>query len=101
MERKLDINRIEGKLTLRQLPMICDDALNEMIDAATVNDENVGSYVAIRNYGILFESSLMTNVHDRIEQWSRSRILIANLKERLSTTCSSLGKSRTIGFLFL
>lgn len=92
MERKLDINRIEGKLTLRQLPMICDDALNEMIDAATVNDENVGSYVAIRNYGILFESSLMINVHDRIEQWSRSRILIANLEGKIINDVFFLGK---------
>lgn len=90
--------RIEDKLTLRQLPMICDDALNAMIDAATVNDGNVDSYVAIRNYGILFEPSLMINVHDRFEQWSRSRILIANLEGQIINDVFFLGKEQDYRF---
>lgn len=90
--------KIEDKLTLRQLPMICDDALNAMIDAATVNDENIGSYVAICNYGILFEPSLMINVHDRFEQWSRSRILIANLEGQIINDIFFLGKKQDYRF---
>lgn len=90
--------KIEDKLTLQQLPMICDDALNAMIDAATVNDENIGSYVAICNYGILFEPSLMINVHDRFEQWSRSRILIANLEGQIINDIFFLGKEQDYRF---
>ena len=78
--------------------MICDDALNAMIDAATVNDENIGSYVAICNYGILFEPSLMINVHDRFEQWSRSRILIANLEGQIINDIFFLGKEQDYRF---
>lgn len=72
--------RISDKLDRRNLPMITDDALNAIIEKGTVADDTIGSYVAIRNWGILFEPSLMINVHDKFEQCSREQVLIVNLE---------------------
>lgn len=83
--------RICGKLDSRSLPMICDDALNEIIDSHTANDETIGSYVAIRNIGILFEPSLKINVHDKFEQCSREQVLIVNLEGTIAEKVFYLG----------
>lgn len=86
--------KICDKLDNRSLPMICDDALNEIIDNATSNDEAIGSYVAIRNIGILFEPALLINVHAKFEQCAREQVLIVNLEGTIAQNTFFLGQEQ-------
>lgn len=86
--------RICDKLNSRCLPMICDDALNEILDCGTSKDEAVDSYVAIRNIGILFEPSLLINVHDKFEQRAREQVLIVNLEGTIAQKTFFLGQEQ-------
>lgn len=87
-------SRICDKLDSRSLPMICDDALNEIIDCSTSKDETIGSYVAIHNIGILFEPSLLINVHDKFELCSREQVLIVNLEGTIVQKTFFLGQEQ-------
>lgn len=84
--------RICDKLDSRSLPMICDDALNEIIANATFKNEAIGSYITIRNIGILFEPALMINVHDKFEQCARELVLIVNLEGTIAEKMFYLGR---------
>ena len=86
--------RICDKLDTRSLSMICDDALNEIIDCSTSKDETIGSYVAIHNIGILFEPSLLINVHDKFELCSREQVLIVNLEGTIVQKTFFLGQEQ-------
>lgn len=86
--------RICDKLDSRSLPMICDDALNEIMDCGTSKDEAIGSYIAIRNFGILFEPSLLINVHDKFEQCAREQVLIVNLEGTITQKTFFLGQEQ-------
>ena len=86
--------RICDKLDNRSLPMICDDALNEILDCGTSKDEAVGSYVAICNIGILFEPALLINVHDKFEQCSREQVMIVNLEGSIAQKTFFLGQEQ-------
>lgn len=92
--RELSV-RIGDRLGSRQLPMLCDDALNAIIDSATRHDLRLGSYVALRNIGILFELALMVNVHDKLEQYARDRVLIVNLEGTITGQVFYLGQERS------
>lgn len=86
--------RISDQLDSRFLPMICDDALNALLDDGMDKDEALGSYIAIRNIGILFEPALMINVHDKFEQCSRGQVLIVNLEGTIAQKTFFLGNEQ-------
>ena len=67
---------IEHILHEKRLSMVAEEALDKIIDQDTIQDHDVGNYVAIRNIGILFEPALHINLHAKVDSWSRTRVLI-------------------------
>jgi len=67
---------IEHILHEKRLSMVAEEALDKIIDQYTIQDHDVGNYVAIRNIGILFEPALHINLHAKVDSWSRTRVLI-------------------------
>ncbi len=67
---------IEHILHEKRLSMVAEEALDKIIDQYTIQDPDVGDYVAIRNIGILFEPALHINLHAKVDSWSRTRVLI-------------------------
>ena len=55
---------------------MAEETLDKIIDQYTIQDPDVGDYVAIRNIGILFEPALHINLHAKVDSWSRTRVLI-------------------------
>lgn len=54
---------------------VADDAFSELLSRKFV-DEEIGSYLAITNIGILFEPELGFNIRKTLESESRNRTLI-------------------------
>ncbi|KAF5057452.1 MAG: hypothetical protein PHS04_15075 [Tissierellia bacterium] len=67
---------IEHILHEKRLSMVAEEALDKIIDQYTIQDPDIGDYVAIRNIGILFEPALHINLHAKVDSWSRTRVLI-------------------------
>lgn len=67
---------IEHILYEKRLSMVAEEALDKIIDQYTIQDPDIGDYVAIQNIGILFEPALHINLHAKVDSWSRTRVLI-------------------------
>lgn len=72
---------IENSLSKRNLPFIADEAIESIIKQNVHNSPAIGSYVAIRNIGILFEPALQLNVAAKISSWARSYALIIDCND--------------------
>lgn len=67
---------IKDDLDSPHLPMIAEDALNSIIRNAIKHDEIIGDYVAITNWGILFEPILKLSLDSLFDSYSKSNTLI-------------------------
>lgn len=67
---------IKDELDSPHLPMIAEDCLYSLIKHAITHDEIIGNYVAIINWGILFEPSLKFNLLSLFDSLSKSNTLI-------------------------
>lgn len=67
---------IEPYLSSKHLPMISEDSLNNILRHAIRKDEIIGDYIAIENWGILFETALQLNLVSIFDSHSKSNVLI-------------------------
>lgn len=67
---------IKEHLDSPHLPMISEDNLASLMRTAIRHDETIGDYVAIANWGILFESALKLNLLSLFDSFSKSYVLI-------------------------
>lgn len=72
---------IESSLFGRHLPLIADDAVENIIKDHVKHNDELGNYIAIRNIGILFEPALRLDLHAKLSSWSRTYTLIVNCAE--------------------
>ena len=84
---------IEPYLQKKRLPMIADDSLESIIHKNTNHHAEIGEYIAIKNYGILFESDLHFNLHAKFDSWSKTKILIVFLEGTIKNKIFRLSKS--------
>lgn len=68
--------RLEPHLQSKQLPMIADDALKAVFASALTTDDVIGKYIALTNWGILFEDELGLNLSSFLSSYSRGQTLI-------------------------
>jgi hypothetical protein len=69
--------KIKESISSPNVAMIANEAFHEIIQEFTFHNEIIGDYVAITNWGILFERDLSFNLSDILSSLSRSRVLIA------------------------
>lgn len=67
---------IQNDLESSHLPMIAEDNLNSILRKSLVYDDVIGNYVAIENWGILFEPALKLNLVSIFDSHSKSNALI-------------------------
>lgn len=67
---------IDSDLTSKHLPMIAEDCLNTILRKAIREDNIIGEYIAIENWGILFEPALNLNLVSIFDSHSKSNVLI-------------------------
>ena len=64
-----------------------DSALGAVLDQSSCHDQ-IGSYLAVKNIGILFEPELKLNIRDILDSYSKNQCLIvqaeADLLERIN-----------------
>ena len=64
---------IDSDLTSKHLPMIAEDCLNTILRKAIREDNIIGEYIAIENWGILFEYDLTVAIRENLQ-----RVALAN-----------------------
>lgn len=69
-------NSIEKNLSSPHLPMIAEDCLNTILSRSVNEDNIIGNYIALENWGILFESALGLNLLSIFDSHSKSNTLI-------------------------
>ena len=79
--RYVDVGRllsgeIENSLEKKRLSMIAEDALRRILSRGSVTNEHIGEYLAIKNFGILFEPALKLDIMSILKNWSRDHVLI-------------------------
>lgn len=67
---------IKDQLNSSHLPMIAEDCFSSIMRKALKYDEIIGDYIAIENWGILFEQRLKFNLHSLFESYSKTNSLI-------------------------
>ena len=67
---------IQENLGSPQLPLIAEDKLRSLIGNSTLTDDIIGEYVALSNWGILFEPGLKLNLLSLLDSYSKSRTVI-------------------------
>ncbi len=67
---------IKEDLSSPHLPMIAEEMLTKILKASTNNDDIIGEYVAISNWGILFEPELKLNLLSLFDSYSKNQTLI-------------------------
>ena len=67
---------IQEDLSSPQLPFIAEDKLHSLIRNFTQTDDLIGEYVALSNWGILFEPELKLNLLSLLDSYSKSRTVI-------------------------
>ena len=67
---------IENSLEKKRLGMIAEDALRRILSRGSVTNEHIGEYLAIKNFGILFEPALKLDIMSILKNWSRDHVLI-------------------------
>ena len=71
--------KVEDILSDRRLSLKSQDYLNDILNKHLVDADGIGSYLAIRNIGILFEPLLMIDVEALFNKWSQNTMLIVDL----------------------
>ncbi|MDE5924778.1 MAG: hypothetical protein K2G75_05580 [Muribaculaceae bacterium] len=69
-------NLIQNDLNSPHLPLIAEDCFNSLLRQSILHDEIIGDYVAITNWGILFEPNLKFNLLSLFDSFSKSHTLI-------------------------
>lgn len=69
-------NCIKNDLTSPYLPMVAEEALKKLFAENLSNNEIIGDYIALSNWGILFEPALQLNLLSLFEANSKSNTLI-------------------------
>ena len=67
---------IQEDLSSPQLPFIAEDKLHSLIRNFTQTDDLIGDYVALSNWGIIFEPELKLNLLSLLDSYSKSRTVI-------------------------
>lgn len=67
---------IKEVLSSPYLPMITEEMLGKILKESTNNDDIIGEYVAISNWGILFEPELKLNLLSLFDSYSKNQTLI-------------------------
>lgn len=67
---------IQKDLSSPHLPMITEDCFNSIMRKSTFHDEIIGDYIAISNWGILFEPELKLNILSLFDSYSKGQTLI-------------------------
>lgn len=67
---------IDSDLTSKHLPMIAEDCLNNILLQSIKEDKIIDNYIAIENWGILFEPALKLNLVSIFDSHSKSNVLI-------------------------
>ena len=67
---------IQKDLGSPQLPLIAEDNLHSLIRNFTKSDDTIGEFVALSNWGILFEPELKLNLLSLLDSYSKSRTVI-------------------------
>lgn len=67
---------IEGDLSSPHLPMIAEDYLTAILRRSIKEDPIIGDYIALENWGILFEPALKLNLVSIFDSHSKSNTLI-------------------------
>lgn len=67
---------IQQDLNSPQLSLIAEDKLYSIIRNFTKSDDTIGEYVALSNWGILFEPELKLNLLSLLDSYSKSRTVI-------------------------
>lgn len=72
---------IESSLTDKNLPFLAEEELEKIINKNVCHSSDIGSYIAIRNIGILFEPTLRIDTQAKFSAWSRNYTLIVDTAE--------------------
>lgn len=67
---------IKDHLSSTFLPMITDELLGKTLTKSRFRDEKIGDYIAIANWGILFEPALKLNLLSLFDSYSKNQTLI-------------------------
>ena len=67
---------IKNDLASPFLPMVAEDCFNSIMRKSTFHDEILGDYIAISNWGILFEPELKLNLLSLFDSYSKGQTLI-------------------------
>lgn len=67
---------IENDLSSPHLSMIAEECLNAILRRAIKNDPIIGDYLAVANWGILFEPALNLNLVSIFDSHSKSSTLV-------------------------
>ena len=67
---------IHEDLDSPQLPLIAEDKFQSLISNSTQTDNIIGDYVALTNWGLLFEPELKFNLLSLLDSYSKSRTVI-------------------------
>lgn len=69
-------SRIKSHLSSPHLSMIAQDCVSAILKANKLTDDVIGEYVAISNWGILFEPDLKFDILSLFENYSKNSSLI-------------------------
>ncbi len=67
---------IKDDLSSPYLPMVAEERLSKIFKESTQNDNIIGDYIAISNWGILFEPELKLNLLSLFDSYSKNQTLI-------------------------
>ena len=67
---------IQEDLNSPQLSLIAEDKLHSIIRNFTKSDDTIGDYVALSNWGIIFEPELKFNLLSLLDSYSKNRTII-------------------------
>ena len=70
---------IEDKIGDRRLSMRVQDSLNVLLRTHICQSEDFGEYLALTNFGILFEPLLKIDMEGLFDRWSQNTILILDI----------------------
>lgn len=69
-------SRLKDRLVSPHLAMIAEDELNAILKNSLRKDDIIGDYIALSNWGILFEPSLKLNIVALFDSFSKNQNLI-------------------------
>lgn len=75
------VHAIESSLDNQNLPFLAEEELEKIINKNVCHSSDIGSYIAIRNIGILFEPTLRIDTQAKFSAWSRNYTLIVDIAE--------------------